>query len=345
MEFTRYKSAHVDPQGPGDARPAALAIIEDEHRQGDLKGKTVVVTGCSSGIGIETARALLTTGANLILTVRDQEKGENVIKSLDKDMSPVQSVDLVSMDLNSLDSVRRGAEDILLKTDQISVLILNAGIGGVVQGTTDDGFESHFGVNHLAHFLLFQLLRPALFKASTPSFHTRVVVLSSLIHRLAPLNAPDYNFRTTPYSSAMAYASSKAANIHFANQVERLYGPQGVHAISLHPGAIKTGLQRYHSPEYSALVDQFMVGEQGEKMLRTFKSVEQGAATTVLAAVGRSFEGMGGLYLEDCGVAEVLKGEAARDMYQPGAADFAFDAAVDKQLWADSAKMVGVDVD
>jgi NAD(P)-dependent dehydrogenase (short-subunit alcohol dehydrogenase family) len=346
-KFDRYAAMHEEPQGPGDSRPTASDIVKDEQRVNNLQGKTVVVTGCSSGIGVETARALLQTGANLILTVRDKQAGQTVVDDLKRTLAHQQSVNLVSMELDSLTSVRSAAEDILQHTEQINVLILNAGIGGVSQGTTKDGYESHFGVNHLGHYLLFQLLKSALLKASTPSFNSRVVVLSSLIHRFAPLNKPDYNFRTMPYDSAAAYASSKCANIHFANHISRLYGSQGLHALSLHPGGIMSGLQRYHSPEYLAMMQSYMTGQAGEKMMQSFKNVEQGAATTVLAAIGREFEGMDGVYLEDCAVAEVLKDEEVTRalLGKKGVAGWVFDEETERALWRDSAEMVGWELD
>ena len=219
------------------------------------------------------------------------------------------------------------------------------GIGGVEQGTTADGFESHFGTNHLSHFLLFTLLRHTLAASSTASFASRVVVLSSLVHRIAPLNQPDYHFTSTPYSEVVAYASSKNANIHFANEVERRYsspadqGDDAIHAVSLHPGGIATGLARYHSPAYLALMEQYLQSTPG--LDKTFKSVEQGAATTVLAAVGRALEGVGGVYLDDCGVQEVMEGEGTPTT--AGSRKWAYDEAVQRKLWEDSEKMVGVE--
>ena len=202
-----------------------------------------------------------------------------------------------------------------------------------------DGHELHFGTNHLSHFLLFQLLTPVLLASSTPSWNSRVNVVSSLIHRFAPVNLDDPDFKTTPYDPAMAYASSKCANIWFANHLERLYSSQGLHAILLHPGGIQTGLQDHHDPEYAALMQNTF--EQFPDLARTMKTMKQGAATTVLAAVGRDFEGKGGIYLDDCAVApEWVEGRDGID--GPGYRSWAFNEEGERRLWTISEGMVEI---
>ncbi|KAK5958870.1 hypothetical protein OHC33_000714 [Knufia fluminis] len=341
ISFDRYANTFKHPQGPGDARPTALQIIKDEDLEGQLSDKIVLITGGSSGIGIETARALAHTGAKIVLGVRDVPKAKAVLEDILKDKSIGESpLEIIEMDLNFLDSVRKAAEAFLDKRNKLNILINNAGIGGVVEGRTSDGFESHFGVNHLAHFLLFQLLKDTLIASSTPTFQSRVIAVGSLIHRLSPTLLSDPNFGSTPYDPALAYASSKTANTWFANHLERLYANKGIHAISLHPGAINSGLQRFHAPEYQEMMQKAIPEEDMPGLMKTFKSLEQGAATTVLAAVGRAFEGEGGIYLDDCQVAPLY--DPKDKIYAPGYAAHAFDEAGEEKLWQMSLKMVGL---
>jgi NAD(P)-dependent dehydrogenase (short-subunit alcohol dehydrogenase family) len=257
---------------------------------GKLADKTILITGCSSGIGIETARALKATGARLFLTARDLSKGRKALKDL---LEPGK-VDLLLLDLSSLASVRAFAAEFLQASgNKLNILINNAGVMETPEGTTEDGFETQFGTNHLAHFLLFQLVKPALLGSSTPTFNDRVVSVSSMGHRYFPPKM-DNLMLTGEYESNHAYANSKTANIYFANEVERRYGGQGLHALSLHPGGIWTGLQ-VHTP-----ADLMEVYKSNEQVQKYMKSVAQGAATSVWAAVAKVWEGKGGKYLEDC---------------------------------------------
>jgi NAD(P)-dependent dehydrogenase (short-subunit alcohol dehydrogenase family) len=170
----RYWDSWVNRTGPGDARPTALQIIQDENLEGLLKDKTVVITGGSAGLGVETARAIRTTGATIFVTGRNASKLEDAIKDIQtSDPSNTAPIIPIIMDQESLDSVRKGAEEILDKSNgKISILINNAGVMATPEGKTKDGFETQFGVNHLAHFLLFQILKPALLNSSTPEFNS-----------------------------------------------------------------------------------------------------------------------------------------------------------------------------
>jgi len=184
--MSSYAKAHANPKGPGDARPTAMQIITDEGVEGKLTGKTIVITGVSSGIGIETVRALAATGATLYLTARNLSKAERALEDIFK---PNQ-MELVQMDQASLTSVRAAAATILEKTSRINILIANAGIMAVQNlQLTDSGHELQFATNHLSHFLFFELLKPALLAASSPDFHSRVIVVSSSGHRRHGLNA------------------------------------------------------------------------------------------------------------------------------------------------------------
>ncbi|KAL8929134.1 MAG: hypothetical protein Q9172_000569 [Xanthocarpia lactea] len=330
---SRYAAAHKNPAGPDDGRPSALDIVKDEGLDGKLSDKVVLITGCSSGIGIETAKAMAATGAKVFCTVRDVKKGESALAGL----KPEQVV-LINMDLNSLDSVRSAAESILSQTPTLNILINNAGIMAVPNLVkTADGFESQFGTNHLAHFLLFQLLKSTLLASSTPGFHSRVINLSSSGHRAGPLQIGNYNFENGKYSPWAAYASSKTANIYMANEVERRYREEGLHGLSVMPGGIMTGLQG-HVPE------AVRASWDTEPQFKNFcKSPAQGAATSVYAALSKEWEGRGGRYLEDC--AESPPVGPSGDSTAVGYASHAYDEEAARKLWADSCQMVGVAYD
>jgi NAD(P)-dependent dehydrogenase (short-subunit alcohol dehydrogenase family) len=331
--MSRYAEAHANPAGPGDARPTALQIIKDEAVEGKLVGKVIVITGTSSGIGIETARALSLTGARLFLTARDLDKAKS---ALDGILEPGR-VELVEMDNTSLSSVRAAAKAILQKSNgQVNILVNNAGIMALPKlEHTKDGFEMQFGVNHLAHFLLFQLLKPALLASASPEFSSRVVNLSSSAHHVASINeSGNYNFEKTEYNDWVAYGQSKTANIYMANEIERRYGSRGLHATSVHPGMIATPLMQYMDP---AIVEAF---SKDEKMYKSMKSPEQGAATTVWAAIGQEWEKKGGEYLAECG--KTTRGNDNHEIAGVGFAGHAYDAEKEARLWKDSLKMVGL---
>lgn len=337
MMTSKYAASHVEPKGPGDARPTALQIVQDEGLEGKLGGKVFLITGCSSGIGVETARALAKTGAKLYLTARDIPRTESALEDI---LEPGQ-VEVLHMDLNSLASVRAGAKEFLSKSTTLNVLICNAAVMAVpAPGTsTADGFETQFGTNHLAHFLLFNLLKPSLLSSSTPEFNSRVVMVSSSGHRNGGIRFGNYDFKSgeEEYSPFGAYSQSKTANIYMANEIDRRYGSKGLHATSLMPGGIKTPLQRHVDSEVIAKWTR-------DPMTAVFtKSTEQGAATTVLAAIGREWEGRGGKYLENCQEAGPVPPSETRKGTDAGYAPHAFDDEKEKRLWADSLKMVGLE--
>ncbi|KAJ5776275.1 uncharacterized protein N7511_001286 [Penicillium nucicola] len=330
--MSKYTAAHADPQGPGDTRPTALQIIEDEGIKGKLSDKVVVITGVSSGIGIETARALATTGATLYLTARNLAKAETALAEF---FNPVQ-MKLVEMDQGSLESVRKAANAILSETDKVNILINNAGIMAVPDlEFTNDGFELQFGTNHLSHFLLFQMLKPALLTATSTEFQSRVVIVASAGHKICGINTSDnYNFQKGGYEAWTAYSQSKTANIYTANEIERRYGSCGIHALSLNPGFIATGLGKFLSAEQ---IDQLV---QNKEMMKIMKSVEQGAATTVLAAIGKEWEGKGGRYLSECAEAErALDDDDPRNEVY---VSHTYSLEDEARLWKDSLKMVGL---
>ena len=201
------------------------------------------------------------------------------------------------------------------------------------QGKTIDGFETQFGTNHLAHFLLFQLLKPLLLSSSTSSFNSRVIAVSSSGHRAGGIQFDDYNFEKSAYDPWAVYGQSKTSNIYMANEIDRRYGAKGLHALSLHPGGIKTGLQDH----LGAAMQEMMTKNQ--EVTRQMKSTEQGAATTVWAALSKELEGKGGSFLEDCAIAPPVQGSNPMAV---GYAPHAYNEEGEKRLWADSCKMLGL---
>lgn len=311
----------------------ALQVIHDEGLWGKLTDKVIVLTGTTSGIGLETARALRATGATLFLTARDRSKAEEALREV---LEPGRVI-LIDMDNGSFSSIRAAATQILDQAGgSINIFIGNAGIMGVPEReVTEDGHERHFAVNHLSHFLLFQLLKGGLLAGSTPEFNSRVVLVSSSAHRSSRLLPSDnYSFERGGYRPEIAYANSKLANIYTASYIERRYGARGLHATSVHPGGIMTKIARYTDPKWvAALLENPILSP-------TFKSCEQGAATTVVAAVGKEWEGRGGKYLEDC--VEAVRGEEDGEMFGTGWVSWTYDAGEEERLWKDSVRMVGV---
>ncbi|GME40305.1 putative short-chain dehydrogenase protein [Neofusicoccum parvum] len=328
----RYAAAFASPNGPGDARPTALDIVRDDDLEGRLTDKVMLVTGCSSGLGIETARALSATGARLFCTARDLKKGEEALAGI---LEPGR-VELLELKLDSLESVRACAKEFLSKSKTLNVMVCNAGIMMPPYAKTVDGFESQFGTNHLGHFLLFNLIKGALLAGSTPSFHSRVVMVSSLGHRGGGIHFDDINLEKD-YTPNKGYSQSKTANIYMANEIERRFASKGLHGLSLHPGGIQTGLQIHIDPK---LKEQW---SSNRDMMNGTVSPAQGAATQVLAAVGKEFEGKGARYLEQCS-----ESGPAKDGYtvlDRGYETWAFDKEKEQKLWTESLKMVGLDME
>lgn len=341
MAVGRYHEAYAHPNGPGDARPTALQIIKDEGLEGKMTDKIMLVTGASSGIGIETTRALHATGATIFIGVRNVKKGQEVVDEiLASDPSNTAPIHIIEMSLDSFASVRTAAAELLKHSNKLNVLVLNAGVMATPEGRTVDGFETQFGTNYLGHFLLFQLLKPALLASSTPEFNSRVVSVASIGHRFGTIRFHDYNFEKDSYHPIAAYGQSKTANIYLANYIDRHYGLKGLHAISLHPGGIWSGLTRHMEDEEL---------EQWKGLPNTnsyYKSSAQGAATSVYAAVSKEWEGTGGKYLSNCEVMGPFKGTVGEVGFgDDGYAPWAYNEENEDRLWSDSCKFVGVEED
>ena len=288
----------------------------------DLTGKVAVVTGGYSGIGLETTRALAAAGAKVYVPVRNFDKAAETLATIKRG-----EVIPLSMDLGDFASIRRFVAEMLEDETQIDLLINNAGIMACPEARLDGGWESQFGVNHLGHFLLTKGLLPALLAADAP----RVVCLSSIGHRRGGVNFDDINFEKTPYEKWTAYAQAKTANALFALGLDMKYAEQGLRAFSVHPGGIMTPLQRYlDNEEMIALGWLDENGNLSELAASLFKSTTQGCTTTLWAATSEQLDGKGGLYCEDCDVADLADENTPRYF---GVAQWAVDPALAKELW------------
>lgn len=218
------------------------------------------------------------------------------------------------------------------------------GIAATPKGYTEDGFEQQFGVNYLAHFYLFQLLKPLLLHTASTHGPVRVITTSSTSHTactVLPANNYDTAHPDGPgYNPGDTYAHSNTAKIWFCNEIERRYGSQGIHAISIHPGGFGSGLMESAEQHTREMLEKLI---QMPHIQKGWKTVQQGAATSVLAAVGKDYEGLGGFYMEDCGVSKPIADDVQWAGY--GFKSWAFDEEGEKKLWTDSLKMVGLSDD
>ncbi len=297
----------------------------------DLSGKRILVTGVSAGLGVETARALVAHGAQVVGTARDLGKARAATAHI---QAPATGggLALVELDLASLASVRAAADALVAAGEPFDLVIANAGVMACPQGTTADGFETQFGTNHLGHFVFVNRIA-ALFKPGS-----RLVNLSSAGHRFADVDLDDPNFDHTPYAEFVAYGRSKTANILFAVEFDRRHAGAGVRATAVHPGAIRTELVRHMTPEALAqLVDATNQSRPEGSPALEWKTIPQGAATSVWAGVVAAADAVGGKYCEDCHVAEIVEGESTRS----GVRAYALDPDRAKALWAKSEDMVG----
>jgi len=305
----------------------AQSTTDDVLAGVDLAGKRILVTGASAGLGVETARVLAAHGAQVVGAVRDVDKGERATAVVREQVAHGGGLALVELDLASLASVRACADALVADGRPFDVIIGNAGVMACPRGTTADGFETQFGTNHLGHFVLINrlacLLKPG----------ARVVCLSSAGHRFADVDIDDPNFEHTPYTEFGAYGRSKTANILFAVEFDRRHKAGGVRANAVHPGVIQTELGRHMTPE---LIAQIMPAPGAESTF-TWKTIPQGAATSVWSGIVAAPDAVGGRYCEDCHVAEVTDDPAARQ----GVRAYALDPAHAQALWAKSEAMVG----
>jgi NAD(P)-dependent dehydrogenase (short-subunit alcohol dehydrogenase family) len=303
----------------------------------NLKGKRILVTGVSAGIGVETARALAAHGAQVVGAARDLGKAELATAQVRRDaISGGGGIELIALDLANLQSVRACADALLKKGDAFDVVIANAGIMATPFGHTADGFETQFGTNHLGHFVLLNRIAPLLRAGG------RVVNLSSAGHRFANVDLEDPNFERTAYDPFVAYGRSKTANILFAVAFDERHRGRGVRAAAVHPGGIQTELGR-HIPEnhIQAMVEQIdkQLAAEGRPAFR-WKSVPQGAATSVWAGVVAGADEIGGRYCENCHVGTVVADNVTISAISEGVRGYALDRANAESLWRKSEEMV-----
>jgi NAD(P)-dependent dehydrogenase (short-subunit alcohol dehydrogenase family) len=308
------------------ARSTAREVVAGH----DLGGRDAIVTGGASGIGVETVRALAAAGARVVIATRDRAKGEEVAARLSRETGN-GAIEFRPLDLASLASVRAFAVQFLALRRALHLLINNAGIMATPLSYTPDGFESQFGTNHLGHFALTVGLLPAL-KAAAGA---RIISLTSLGHRRSDVDFDDLNFHRRAYDPWLAYGQSKTANVLFAGGLTQRLAGDGIVANAVHPGGIMTGLQKHVPRE-----EQIRLGwidESGIPHPR-LKNAEQGAATSIWAAVAAELEGVCGRYLEDCGIAKAW----SEDKPLSGVKPYALDPDRARRLWSVSEELVAL---
>ncbi|MEM8726892.1 MAG: SDR family NAD(P)-dependent oxidoreductase [Pseudomonadota bacterium] len=253
----------------------------------DLTGKTVFVTGGNSGLGQETGRAIAAKGAHVVLAGRSQDKLDQAVAAIKSDHADA-NVETIICDLSSLEAIRSCGAKARERFERIDMLINNAGVMACPLTQTADGFEMQFGTNHIGHFELTRQLMP-LIEAGTDK---RIVNLSSRGHFIAPANLDDPNFESAAYDPWLSYGQSKTSNVLFSVGLEDRFAAKGIHAYAVHPGGIDTNLGRHLSEEQAeALVQRVTTSDPDFQ----WKSIPQGAATSVWAATADDVEGKGGI--------------------------------------------------
>jgi NAD(P)-dependent dehydrogenase (short-subunit alcohol dehydrogenase family) len=300
------------------ARTTAAEVLQGI----DLSGKLAIVTGGYSGIGIEAVRALSGAGAQVVVPARRPDAATEALAGIDR-------TEVDELDLGDLGSVRGFADRFLGGGRRIDIVIDSAAIMATPETRVGPGWEAQFATNHLGHFALVNRLWPALSEGA------RVVAVSSGGHRRSAIRWDDIHFETG-YDKWQAYGQSKTANVLFAVHLDALGKDSGVRGFALNPGGILTPLQR-HLPR-EEMVDFGWIDEDGNPLNPGFKSPEQGAATQVWAATSPQLDGLGGVYCEDCDIAEIAS--SAENMTS-GVLAYAIDPDQAARLWALSAELTG----
>ena len=304
----------------------------------NLRGKRILVTGVSAGLGVETARALVAHGAHVVGAARDLAKAEGATTDVRKAASTNGGFfELIELDLASLKSVRACAHGLLAKGEPFDVIIANAGVMATPFGHTEDGFETQIGTNHLGHFVFVNKI------ASLIRAGGRLINLASSGHRFANVDLEDPNFERTPYEPFVAYGRSKTANILFAVAFDLRHRGRGVRAAAVHPGGIKTELSRHMDPAHmQAMVDQIskQLAAEGKGPFE-FKTIPQGAATSIWAGVVASADEIGGRYCENCHVGEIVPDDRIISPISEGVRGYALDPVAAEALWRKSEELVG----
>ena len=311
----------------------ATSTTDDVLEGVNLSGKRILVTGVSAGLGVETARVLAAHGAQIVGAARDLNKARRATEQVRAQAAKGGGLELVELDLASLASVRACADALVSAGKKFDLVIANAGVMACPMGRTADGFETQFGTNHLGHFVFVNRIAALLAPGS------RLVNLSSVGHRFSDVDLDDPNFEHTPYTEFVAYGRSKTANALFAVEFDRRHKARGIRATAVHPGGIQTELGRYMTPEITQqLLDNINASNAAAGVAGiSWKTVPQGAATSVWAGIVAPAAEVGGRYCEDCHVAEIVEGAELRSGVRP----YALDPDNAKALWAKSEEMVG----
>ena len=316
----------------------ATSTTDDVLSGAKLNGKRVLVTGASAGLGVETARSLAAHGAHVVGAARDLKKAEEATAQVRKEAAANGGkLELIALDLASLKSVRACTDALLAKGEPFDVVIANAGVMATPFGHTGDGFETQFGTNHLGHFVFVNRIARLIHKGG------RLINLSSAGHRYSNVNLEDPNFERTPYEPFVAYGRSKTANILFAVEFDRRHRKNGIRAAAVHPGVIHTELARHVDPSrLEALVKQIseQLAAEGKGPFQ-WKTIPQGAATSVWAGVVAPAEQIGGQYCENCHVGKIVPDDVAISGVSEGVRGYALDPKTAEALWKKSEEMVG----
>jgi NAD(P)-dependent dehydrogenase (short-subunit alcohol dehydrogenase family) len=294
----------------------------------DLSGRTVFITGANSGLGQETARAMAARGAHVIMAGRDQAKLDESVAAI-RESVPAAQLDTLTVDLGSLESIRAATSRARQQFPAIDLLINNAGVMATPFEHTADGFERQFGTNHLGHFALTAELMPSIEHGHLK----RIVNLSSRGHFMGMVDFDDPHFARRPYDPWASYGQSKTANVLFTVGLEQRFAVLGIHAYAVHPGGIETNLGRHMTPEMrEGLMKRVASSDTGF----AWKTIPQGAATSCWAATAEELEGKGGVYCEDCHVAEV-DDESPKE----GVRSYALNPSYADRLWKLSEELTG----
>lgn len=322
MNQQQYSKSDQRPIGSGfGCRSTAEEVLSSL----DLTGRTALVTGGYSGLGLETTRALVQAGASVIVPARSRDSAERALSGLSR-------VEVEELDLADLASVKAFSRRVLDRGRSIDLAILSAGIMACPETRVGPGWEAQFAINHLGHFALICSLWPALIAGQG----ARVVAVSSGAHHITPIRWDDVQFEEG-YERFQAYGQSKTANILFAVELDRRGAEHGVRAFAVNPGSILTPLQRHLSKE--EMVAFGWIDNQDELADLSFKTPGQGAATQVWAAASPQLEGFGGVYCMDCDITAL-----AQEGVQNGVKDYAVDAQEAMRLWKLSVELASVDI-
>ena len=315
----------------------ATSTTEDVLSGVNLKGKRILVTGVSAGLGVETARSLAAHGAEVVGAARDLNKAKAATEQVrNAAAAHGGTFNLIELDLANLKSVRACADGLLAKGEPFDVVIANAGVMATPFGHTADGFETQFGTNHLGHFVLVNRI------ASLIRDGGRLINLSSSGHRYANVDLDDPNFERTPYEPFVAYGRSKTANILFAVAFDKRHRRRGVRAAAVHPGGIRTELGRYVEPgRMEKIVEEInqQLSAKGEGPFQ-WKSIPQGAATSVWAAVVALAEEIGAQYCENCHIGRIVPDDVPITAISEGVRGYALDPNNAEALWKKSEELV-----